>query len=743
MRKCDVVVNKVMYYDKEAAYGVFQGTILRWAPRKRQFMPTKETHIFTGSFLCLFLGDRLEIEAEETIHPVYGPQYVVTSSKRAEPASQAEIRGFLFKNVKGMTPKRLEAVMDKYGLDAIHSILEDPHAYDFLNLSQDIIDDLRSSLLQNAAFEGVLVYLQMYDMDCRYARPLFEKYHDQTTMTLDNNPYLPYLDDIYSFFVADKLYLAMGKPANSFTRCLYVTLATLQMDAKTQGNLYVRMDELRDKLMTFLTETAGKEDDTSCPFTQDDINNAVTRLENSGLAIVDSSYVKGAIYLKNNYFDEQKIAACVQKIMSTPKEVFYQVSEIEQFLVHYEKSTGLVLDSIQKQAVKTALTSPISIISGGPGTGKTQTINAVKAAIKALAPTAKIRACAPTGKAAIRVQELTGITAGTIHRTIGLGQFRAILRDGELKCDYMFVDEFSMVDVNLCAKLLDAITPTGRIVLVGDYHQLPSVGPGLVLRDLIASDTIPKVILSKVFRQAGNSRIVSNAHAIINQTANSELRLDIAKAPGEDFYFIMERDPLKILELTKRAVEQAKRKYRYGLESVQILSPVHFGTLGTDNINFELQQLNTTQAVIEFEDKEFRLGDKVAHIENDYELEVFNGEIGFISEIAYTKKQALKVSYPDRDVWYPYSALSELDLAYSLTVHKMQGSEYPVIIMPVHDSQGKGLSKNLIYTALTRAKKMVILIGDPAALASGLRRETSIARESNLVGRLKSLVTTH
>lgn len=740
MRECNVVVNKILYHNEETAYSVFQGTILRWAPRKKVFMPTKETQTFVGQIFCLFLGDRFEIEAEESVSALHGHQYNVIRSTRLEPASLVEIREFLTKNVKGITPKRAEQIIDKYGLDAINALVDDPHAYDFLKLDQIIIDTLRTSLLQNAAFEGVLAYLQMHNMDCRYAQPLFDKYHDKTTALLEDNPYLPYVDGIYSFKVADELYLSLKKPANSSKRCLYVTLATLQMDAKTKGNIFVRQVEVRQKLMSFLTETAKNGDEQNCPFTSSDIDNAVVRLENSGLVVIDSSFVSGAVYLRENYFDEKKVSTAIQTLMSSPKQIAYQDSDIESFLAQYERTSGLKLDIEQKKAVRIALTSPISIISGGPGTGKTQTINAVKSAIRALAPEAKIRACAPTGKAAIRVQELTGIPAGTIHRTIGLAPFKHTMKDGELECDYMFVDEFSMVDMHLCAKLLDAISTSGRIVLVGDYHQLPSVGPGLVLRDLIESDVIPKVVLNKVFRQSGSSHIVTNAHAIINQKDGLPLEINISEHSDGDFFFVMEQDPLKILDLTKKTVAQVKQKYGYGLEGVQVLSPVHFGLLGTDNINLELQRLNDNHITIEFEDKEFRMGDKVAHIENDYELEVFNGEIGFISEIAYTKKRALKVTYPDKDVWYPYSALSELDLAYALTVHKMQGSEYPIIIMPVHDAQGRGLSKNLIYTALTRAKKKVILIGSPAALVNGLRRETSMDRESNLIKRLQTLV---
>jgi len=298
-----------------------------------------------------------------------------------------------------------------------------------------------------------------------------------------------------------------------------------------------------------------------------------------------------------------------------------------------------------------------------------------------------------------------------------------------------------MADIQLCAKLFDAMNPAGRIVLIGDYNQLPSVGPGLVLRDLITSGTIPAVMLNQIFRQAGSSRIISNAHSIINHSGAGEILLRLSKEPGGDFYFLPESDPRKILALVQLSVAQMKNTYGFDIGAVQVLSPVHHGDLGVETLNYTLQkQLNKNTLSIETEDKEFFLGDKVSQTRNNYELEVFNGEVGFISEIAYTKDHAVKVTYPDREIWYPITALPELDLAYAQTVHRLQGSEYPVIIMPVHESQGQGLSKNLLYTAITRAKNIVILIGSADALSAGLRRETTIERESNLVGRLQAIL---
>ena len=737
MRDCAVAVNKILFNSKETAYTVFQGVILKYSARTKTFTPTKEVQTFVGTFPCIFLGDRFEIKANEVFNPQYGPQYEVFYSKRAEPGSLVEVRKFLSRNIKKMTPKRVEQVIEKYGLDSIHQICEDPHALDFLGLTPTETDDLRSTLLLNASFEGTMSYLQNHNIDCRFALPLHNKYKEQAGLIMEDNPYIPYMDGIYDFSVADKLYLAQHKPADGEKRCLYTTFAALQLDMNNNGNVFVPKQNIRHIVMSFITETAKTMEEQDCPFSDMSVLNAVNTLENTGLIVTDTIAGQEVVYLHDNFYAEKNVVKSLTLLSQTPKRLNFKKSDIESFLTAYELTSGVKLAGEQKSAVVMALTSPVSIISGGPGTGKTQTINAIKAAIFAAAPKAVVRACAPTGKAAIRVTELTQIPASTIHRSLNIAPGCERIQDGELDCDFIFVDEFSMVDIDLCAKFFNAVSPCGRVVMVGDYNQLPSVGPGLVLRDLIASNRVPKTILTHVFRQSGNSKIITNASAIIQRNPGQDLRLQISNRPNDDFYFIQENDPTFIVRKVQQSLKRLSSTYHLGSSSVQVLSPVKFGLLGTEHLNQVLQGMNQSKASLEFEDKLFRLGDKVVHTQNDYDLEVFNGEVGYISDIAYKKDQALCVTYPDRDIWYPFTALSKLDLAYAMTVHKLQGSEYQVIIMPVHDCQGRGLSKNLIYTALTRAKRMVILIGDPCSFSTGIRRETTIARESNLIGRLQ------
>ena len=738
MRKCDVTVQKILYANSESAYHVFKGTVLRWSKIKGKFIETRESHIFVGYFFCLFLGDRLEVEIEEIFHPTYGSQYNVVNSKRAEQGTLAETRVFLTKNVKGMTQKRADKILEEYGLNAIKEICGNPNALTAIGIAPDIAAKLRNGLLENQEFERVLAFLSWNKVDCRLAMPLFHEYRNLTVSVLEGDPYAPYMKGLYDFRTADKLYLALGKHPDGDNRCKYTTLATIRMDSAMNGNVFTERATQKERMACFLTETYKKEDMSGFPFTDLSISNALASLENLGVIIMDQSFGTEAIYLRENYYDERRISEMLNELMTEPKRVAYHTLTINKFLDDYEARTHFTLAKEQKDAVRTMLTSPVCVLSGGPGTGKSVTISAAMAAIRELTPDAAIRACAPTGKAAIRISELTNIGASTIHRALNIGNYRQQLRSGELSCDFLFVDEFSMADINICAKLFQAIDKGGRVVLVGDYDQLPSVGPGLVLRDLIQSGTVPKVILKQVFRQARDSRIITNAHRIINHKAGDDLLLRIAKKPGEDFYFIEETDPQKIQRLIKASIVAIGKRMHLGPEAIQILSPVRGGDLGVENLNLVLQDfLNKSPVSVEFEDKEFRLNDKVIHVQNDYKLNVYNGEIGTVSEIAYRKDHMLKVSYPDRDVWYSFAQLEELELAYTLTVHKMQGSEYPVIIMPVHEMQGYGLSKNLLYTALTRAKKMVVLIGSKSAFSAGIRRETVIERKSNLIERMQ------
>ena len=387
-------------------------------------------------------------------------------------------------------------------------------------------------------------------------------------------------------------------------------------------------------------------------------------------------------------------------------------------------------------------TSPITIISGGPGTGKTHTVKVIVDAISSLYPFAAVKLCAPTGRASVRIGEVTGGESATIHSMLELKSYtKDYATPKALTCDYLIVDEFSMVDMQICQYLFMAASSKTRVIILGDHNQLPSVGPGLVLRDMIDAKIFPVVTLTRVFRQDVQekpSRIIENAHSIIAPAdAKKKLRFANPQKPGEDFYFLGKDDPRSILETIQTIVETAVNNDHVPLEAIAVLTPIHYGDLGTANLNTVLQnKLNPSTEKIQFRDMEFRLHDKVIHTENDYSLGVYNGEVGFIVEFGDTSDAALTVAYPRKTVIYPRAKLGKLDLAYAMTIHKLQGSECRLVVMPVFNNR---LSKHGIYTAVTRAKRSVVLIGNEEDLRKGLQVEIQ-ERESNLRKRLQAQI---
>lgn len=699
LQKCHVTVKKIIYHNKESGYSVFEGLRLRWSTRKKQYLPTKETSQFVGYLFCIFIGDHFELEVSEFYHETYGTQYAIIYSHRIEPATLIEIRTFIQKNVKSA---KAQDILDRYGVDALNVLCKENAA-------------LGKELTNSKHFEELLSFLQLHFIEVHYAMPLYKQYQNDTVKILESNPYKPFFDDIFDFRTSDMLYLSLGQEANGPIRCTYAVLAAMQLDSASNGNVFLKREQL-EALLSHMKIDAS--------FSKDKISEAIKYLCDMNVLVNEGE----TLYLKTNYDDECSIAICLKKLLTEPKSVNYQAIDIRYFLDNYERDNHITFSAEQREAIVRAFISPVSIISGGPGTGKTQAINTIITALKMTTPTATIKVCAPTGKASVQISERSNVPSTTIHRMIGLNGFQPPLQNGALLCDFLIVDEFSMADINVTARLFDAVTPGARVIIVGDYNQLPSVGPGLVLRDFIASGAIPVTVLKQIFRQAVGSCIILNAHRIMNQIPGKSIYLK----QSEDFRFIRAQNQKDILKIIMQSVNR----------DAQIISPVHKGDLGVDNLNLLLQnQLNPlcNQPFVECEDKEFRLGDKVIQTKNNRNLGVYNGECGYISEILYMTKKTLKVTYPNKEVWYSKTDLKELEMAYAITVHKTQGSEFPVVIMPVHESFGRALSKNLIYTALTRAKKTVILVGSKEALSEGLRRETAMERQSNLISRIRDL----
>lgn len=655
-------------------------------------------------------------------------------------ATLDEIRVFLSK-FSGLGPPRVKKLVDAYGLDVLETIRSTPDALLGLGLPPDVCKKIRDELVEDNCFEEILTFLQLNELDFRFALPIFMKYKTMAFRKIKDNPYALFHDKIIDFKTADRLAYKLDFSPESRERTEAAVLACMEGDSESKGNLFIPYSMLPQKLEKFLQcQESGFDINT---FSPDSISNAVEGLTRSNLIVVDQVPASGDIclYLRQNYWAETKIVEKMKYLEQSPKRFSFKKADIEAALTEYEVQSNIQLAPEQKEAVISALCSHLSIITGGPGTGKSTTLNAMLFCIRKLAPGAALSLCAPTGKAALRMTEVTNTAAATIHRTLKMGRFSQQLKSEELVCDFLVVDEFSMVDCFLCATLLDAVISFARVIIVGDHEQLPSVGPGLVLRDMIRSGKVPTTRLTEIFRQGKTSPIIRNSHEIIRDREEDDRRytLLINQKPGGAFYFLEKDAVSKIQKAICKSVHQLMDKYSLAPDEIKVLTTIHSGNLGTGALNHILQdEFNPSGEAYERGDGlEIRIGDPVIHLKNNYDLGVFNGETGTVKAFGYDPDKTLLVAFPGgRDVWYSERDADELDLAYATTVHKAQGNEAKAVIIPVHDILLHGLSKNLLYTAITRAKQMVVLVGSKDAFSTALRRSTMVERRSNLITRL-------
>lgn len=735
LEEADVRVRKIRFHSEETYRTVFTAVVLAWRPKLKVWTETKKEVICVGQFYGLVENDHLHVYVEEYDDPRHGVQYQIYKSNRVQPGTEVEMRKFLV-SVKGVGAAFANVLMKEFGMEVFSAIKKDPSCMNRLGLTKAAKENLYQAIVENAVYEELLMFLQLNGVSPVHTAEIYRKYGENSVSKIRDNPYALYLDGVVDFRMADKLNLVLGQNANPAFRASAGVLACIRETSEKDGDVYVKRIELDNLVAAFL----GKTDNAYAELSEQEVQDALDSLVRDGYVIVDSvSLPEPAVYLKSSYYAETRAAERLATLMMAPKRFNTTSAEASMALSAAEHEVRLTLAAKQRQAVLTALTSPVSILTGGPGTGKTQTLTMIVKAIKNIDPSADIRLCAPTGKAAIRMNELTGVPAETIHRLIGYPQ--KILGENELVCDFVIADEFSMCDIQLCAWLFNCICSGARVVIVGDHEQLPSVGPGLVLRDMISSGAIPVAQLKEVFRQSGKNFIVENAHAIINHP-DGNIPLKFSQERGGDFYLIDASTQKRILKKVTQCVAKLVRD-GVSIDDMEVLSPIHGGLLGTQNLNIVLQELlNPTGASYTTKGYELRKGDKVIQTVNNYDLSVFNGETGTVKEIDYRVDHALMVEFPNQRIWYDAEQVEELELAYAITTHKSQGSEFNTVIIPVHETVLFNINRNLLYTAITRAKRRVILVGTESALEIGLRKQGSMKRHSNLVVRLREYIKT-
>ncbi|MGE4296654.1 MAG: ATP-dependent RecD-like DNA helicase [Desulfovibrionaceae bacterium] len=654
----------------------------------------------------------------------YGEQFKVATCVPAAPATEAGIRNYLGSSwFKGIGEKNANLIVDAFGEHTLVVLDENPELLlSVKGIGKKRLEQIKAAWAEHRDTREVMLFLQSHNISEAYALRIFKQYGHDAVNVVTKNPYRLAMEvSGIGFLIADAIACKLGFPKDSELRAQAGTLYVLQQTAD-QGHVFCPWHELVGQAAGVLGVDRAV------------VEEALESLEALKLVAVEEHEGRGqAVYLKALQVAEKSIAARMQALAGTPKSV--HAVQADKAIVWVQAKLGIELAGRQMEAISRAARDKILVITGGPGTGKTTIINAVIRIFSEQG--ARILLAAPTGRAAKRMAEATGREAKTIHRMLEYTQAVGFVKNeaNPLNCGLLVVDEASMIDTVLMHHLLKAVPLGATLILVGDVNQLPSVGPGNVLGDIIASETVPVVELKHIFRQAQESAIVRNAHAI-----NAGVPPDLRPPAGElsDFYFIHKEDPAEALATIVDMVRN-RIPARFGfdpVDDVQVLTPMHKGVVGAANLNVHLQRaLNPDSFGIERGDRRFHVGDKVMQVRNNYEKDVFNGDIGRITGID-AKARTATIRIDEREVPYEFSELDEVIPAYAVSIHKSQGSEYPAVVVPVTTQHYVLLQRNLLYTAVTRGKRLVVLVGTVKALNIAVGNASMRERHTWLAHRL-------
>ena len=676
-------------------------------------------------------GEILNMRGEWVNHPRFGEQFKVVEFKTAVPATVYGIQKYLGSGlIKGLGPVMAGRIAKKFGeqtLDVIENETEKLAQVE--GIGKKRIAMIKKAWDEQKEIRDVMLFLQSHEISSGYATKIFKQYGNRSIAVVTDNPYR-LATDIFGigFVIADSIASKLGFPEDLPFRIEAGILYVLNQ-LSDEGHVFYPYEPLMKKSQEILG--IGREVVVKALG-----NIAVEKkviVEDTNKRIEEFKENNKAVYLAKFHLCETSISDRLKLLLTAPKSIRHVASE--RAIDWVQRQLNITLAENQVRAIQSALANKIMIITGGPGTGKTTIINAVLKIFTRL----RVRTilAAPTGRAAKRMSETTGHGAKTIHRLLEFSFIKGGFQKNEekpLNCDLLILDEASMIDTILMHHLLKAVPPFATVILVGDVNQLSSVGAGNVLNDIITSGAVPVVELNEIFRQAKASRIIVNAHKI-----NTGILPSFENhVPNNDFYFIEQEDPQKvlgiILELTKTRIPQ-----RFGfdpVDDIQVLSPMHKGVVGAENLNMELQKtLNPVQDGIIRGNRSFRVNDKVMQIRNNYDKAVFNGDMGRITGIR-PEEYEVTVTFDGRDVTYEFSDLDEIVLAYAVSVHKSQGSEYPAVVIPILTQHYILLQRNLIYTAITRGRDLVVMVGTRKALAIGINNDKTQKRFTYLKHRL-------
>ena len=708
MARIRCVVERITFQSPETGYTVLKARVKDYT----------ELVAVVGNLLDANVGSVLLVEGSWKVDSRYGRQFMAESWEETMPATVYGIEKYLGSGlIKGVGPKFAKRIVRMFGTETIAVIEDDIDRLRHVEgIGNKRISMIRESWQKQKEVKNIMLFLQSHGVSTAYAAKIYKEYGNTAIERVKENPFR-LADDIWGigFRTADTIAEKLGFGKDSFLRLRSGIMYTLSALAD-EGHVYAERNQLANKAVELL---------------EADIAHVQMTLDNM-LQAEELILEDDAIFLPAFNYAERGTARKLIQLAEAVSEFDRLRPEPQVDVAALETKLGIQYDEVQAQAVREAVSSKVMVLTGGPGTGKTTTVQGIIAAYSQMG--LRILLAAPTGRAAKRMSEATGLPAKTIHRLLECKPPEGYQRNEEnpLEGDVLIVDECSMIDIILMNSLLKALPGNMRLVLVGDIDQLPSVGAGNVLRDIIDSGRFPVIRLTRIFRQAQQSRIITNAHRI-----NKGEFPDISNGRNTDFFFISSEEPEAAVQEIVALVSSKLPGY-YGVKpsEVQVLTPMQRGVLGGTNLNQTLQAaLNPEGEGLRRGGFIFRLYDKVMQIKNNYDKEVFNGDIGRIVAVDL-QERTLQVMFDGRVIEYDVSELDELVHAYATTIHKAQGSEYPIVVMPVLMTHFVMLQRNLLYTGITRAKRVLVLIGSKKALAYAVRNVTVSQRNTRLKERL-------
>ena len=706
------VVERITYQNTENGYSAIKCKAKGYSDLVTVVGNMPEVHV--GSVLSL--GGNWKMDAK------YGRQFSMETFEETLPATAYGIEKYLGSGlVKGIGPKFAQRIVHRFGKDTLEIIETEPdRLLEVPGIGRKRVNRIKKSWEEQKEIKNIMLFLQGHDVSTSHATKIYKQYGNDSISVVQENPYR-LADDIWGigFKTADTIATKLGFDHEKYVRIRSGILYTLNRLSE-EGHCYATRQ--------MLLETGSE----LLEVNQDLIGSALEQMiANEDVIVEKALSEQEAIYLPPFYFSEVGVAKRMTAMRENRDGIHIDADGLAKRI---QRRTGLNYDEVQLQAIMTAVQSKVLVLTGGPGTGKTTTTLGIITAFREAK--AEILLAAPTGRAAKRLAEATGVEAKTIHRLLEFNPMEGYQKNEEspLDGDVLIVDECSMIDIMLMYNLLKAIPDSMTLILVGDIDQLPSVGAGNVLRDIIESEQFPVVRLTRIFRQAQSSRIIMNAHRI-----NAGQFPDISNERNTDFFFIEKEDPEEVAEEIVTLVQvRLARHYHVPASEIQVLTPMQRGVVGASNLNQVLQgAINPGDLELKRGGTIYKLHDKVMQIRNNYDKEVFNGDIGVVEDVDL-EERALSVNFDGRSVEYDVTELDELVLAYATTIHKSQGSEYPIVVMPVLMNHFVMLQRNLIYTGITRAKKVLVIVGTKKALGYAVRNVTVSDRNTLLKARLST-----